>query len=217
MKQHRLNGHRTFRVIYEFVKWTGLLPALLVLRPKVTWLDREGVKQLNGAFLLSSNHRTMIDPIIISTVFPKLHLYYLAQEQLFENRPKSWLFSQFGCVKIDRTNIDMQTFRTIGDILKSGKPLAIFPEGAVQTDGKSVDFKSGVGMIALTNNVPILPMHIRKRESIFHRYRIAVGTPIFLNDIIGTDRSLVAIEKLTEHIYSQAQLLKDLNEKGDRT
>ena len=47
---------------YDFVKVTGLIPGLIWIRPKVI---RTGGKCPRGGVLISSNHPTFLDPIIL--------------------------------------------------------------------------------------------------------------------------------------------------------
>ena len=202
-----LNGIRTYRFLYEFIKWTGILPMLLFLRPKISYVDKKAVKALKGPFLITSNHRTMIDPLIITFAFPFKYMFYVAQEQLFEVPAKGWLFSQVNCIKIDRKNIDMETFRTIGRKLKKGYPVCIFPEGRVQS-GNSEGFKGGGAMIALTNNVPVLPIHLEERKSIWHCSRLVVGKPIYLDEVVGQSRSMMSVNKLTDYLFEKEKELE---------
>lgn len=208
-KKLTLNGFRQSRFFYEFTKWTGAIPMLLFLRPKVKFVNKKAYKKLKGAFLMSCNHRSLWDPIILCTAFPPKRLYFVAQEELFSTKKKAWLFSQCNCIKIDRQNVDMETFRTIGKVLKNDLPVCIFPEGRVE-EKEGASFKGGGAMIALTNNVPVLPVWLGMRKSILHRYRVYVGEPIYPDDVVGKSRSLMSIDKFNNYIFEKEKELENI-------
>lgn len=209
IKKPTLNGVRTYRFFYEFAKWTGALPMLLYVRPNIKFLDKKAYKNLKGGFLISSNHRSLMDPIILCCAFPWKRLFFIAQEQLYDKPMKAWLFSQCNCIKVDRHNVNMETFRTVSRILKDGLPIGIFPEGRIeQNDGGK--FKSGCAMMALTNNVPVLPVCLGMRKNIWQRYKVTVGEPVYPQDVVGSDRSLAAIDKFNNYLYEKEKELEQL-------
>ncbi len=182
---------------------------LLFLRPKVKFVNKKAYKKLKGAFLMSCNHRSLLDPLILCCAFPLKRLYFVAQEELFSTPKKAWLFSQCNCIKIDRQNVDMETFRTVGRILKDDLPVCIFPEGRIE-EKEGASFKGGGAMIALTNNVPVLPVYLGMRKNIWHRYKVVVGEPIYPDDIVGSSRSLMSIDKFNDCIFEKEKELENL-------
>ena len=84
------------------------------------------------------------------------------------------------CIKVDRQNLNMSVMRQVGDVLKRGKPVAIFPEGRIsQSEGEIESFKSGVAIMAVMNSCPILPVYLKKPEG-KRRKILVVGEPIDL-------------------------------------
>ena len=74
---------------YDFVKITGLLPGLLMIRPKVI---RTGGKCPRGGVLISSNHPTFLDPITLLTAFPWRRLHSLVTKDLYKNKLMTFIF-----------------------------------------------------------------------------------------------------------------------------
>ena len=212
-KKLKLNGFTNYPFIYEFIKWTGALPMLLFLRLRVKFVNKKAYKSIKGGFIVSSNHRPLIDPFILCCAFPSKRLYFIAQEGLFSSPLKAWMFTQFNCIKIDRTNADIETFRGVGRVLKKGHTVCIFPEGRIESE-KGGGFKGGCAMMSLTNNVPILPIHLEMRRNFLCRCKATVGEPIYPDDVVGASRSLMSIDKLNDYIFEKEQELKNNGEKG---
>ena len=53
---------------YDFVKFTGALPVIVDLRVKKIYLAKNKKKILRGKYIISSNHMSYSDPIIVSNV-----------------------------------------------------------------------------------------------------------------------------------------------------
>ena len=77
-------------------------------------------------------------------------------------------------------------------VLHSGKILCVFPEGTRSLDGKTKEFKKGVGIIAKELKVPIIPTAIRGTfemlppDKTFPRpakVSVSFGKPIYLQDL----------------------------------
>jgi 1-acyl-sn-glycerol-3-phosphate acyltransferase len=118
-----------------------------------------------GQFLLLSNHRTVIDPLIIEVALEHTKLFglWIAKKELY-NSPFFGIFVRnAGSILIDRKKSQMSGF--FGDVktgVQKGNSVFIFPEGTRNTTDKSVNaFKEGSRLIALKNKLPILPVYIK--------------------------------------------------------
>jgi long-chain acyl-CoA synthetase len=61
-----------------------------------------------------------------------------------------------------------QTLRYIGDLLRGGDSLLIFPEGRRTEAGEIGRFQAGVGMIAARLEVPVVPVRLEGLDRILH-------------------------------------------------
>ncbi len=170
---------------YDFVKVTGALPALLWMRPKRYYPF--GKPNTRGALLVSSNHCSMVDPIVVQLAFPLRRLHSLATKDLFSSKAKSAFFHQMHCIVADKENFSLSSFHEVVSRLQDGKMVVIFPEGTVNREGADalLAFKSGAVLMAHKAGAPILPMYIVKREKWYHRQHIVLGTPIDVVDMLG--------------------------------
>jgi len=173
------------------------------LNIKVNIINKEKIPQ-DGQLLLSSNHRTVIDPLIVelATQHSNIHGDWIAKKELYN----SFFFGKFvrnlGTILLDRESSQMGGFfKDIKNSVKSGNSIYIFPEGTRnKTDSAIAEFKDGAQLIAMKNKLPILPVFIRdkandiliaaiKDSSIERTIEIEVG------DILDAkDRSLPFVE-----------------------
>ncbi len=124
---------------------------------------------LDGQYLVCSNHRTIIDPVIIevATKDNPIHGDWIAKKELYN----SFFFGKFvrnaGCILLDREASQMsEFFKDIKKCVKDEKSIYIFPEGTRnKTDSAIAEFKEGARIIAIKNRLPILPIFIRSRAN----------------------------------------------------
>lgn len=121
----------------------------------------------NGQYLLVSNHRTIIDPLIIeiATQDSSIFGHWIAKKELYN----SLFFGKFtrnaGTILLDREASQMSTFfKDIKERTKDGDSIFIFPEGTRNKSDLAIsDFKEGSQIIAIKNRLHILPVYIRYR------------------------------------------------------
>jgi len=128
--------------------------------------NRDRIPQ-DGKYLLLSNHRGIIDPLIIEIALKDSSLYglWISKKELY-NSPFFGLFVRNGgSILLDREKAQMGGF--FADIkreIKDGNSIFIFPEGTRnKSDNPLLEFKEGSRIIALKNRLPILPVYIRTR------------------------------------------------------
>ncbi|MFA5235163.1 MAG: lysophospholipid acyltransferase family protein [Sulfurimonas sp.] len=121
----------------------------------------------DGQYLLISNHRSIIDPLIveIATQHSSIFGYWIAKKELYD----SLFFGKFtrnaGTILLDREASQMSGFfKDIKSCVKDGNSVFIFPEGTRnKTNAELTEFKEGSQIIAIKNRLPILPVYIRSR------------------------------------------------------
>lgn len=131
-----------------------------------TWLriDAYGMEHLplTGAYILASNHSSHLDTAAVREVLggraASLHVMG-AKDYFFDTRFKSWFFSSaFNVLPFEREESSLDGLALCRRALEDGKPLLIFPEGTRSVTGKLQSFKSGVGLLALELDYPIIPV-----------------------------------------------------------
>lgn len=130
----------------------------------VSVTGKEKIKD-DGQYLLVSNHRSVIDPLIIELIIADTpHLgYWIAKKELYN----SFFFGLFtrnaGTILLDRSAKQMGGF--FSDIKKNvenGDSIFIFPEGTRNKGENELgEFKKGSNIIARKSKLDILPVYIK--------------------------------------------------------
>ncbi len=115
-------------------------------------------------YLLISNHRGIIDPLIVELALTQTNIFglWISKKELY-NSPFFGVFVRNGgAVLLDREKSQMGGF--FSDVkaeVKKGSSIFIFPEGTRNKSEESlIEFKEGFRIIALKNRLPILPVYI---------------------------------------------------------
>jgi len=119
----------------------------------------------DGQFLLVSNHRSIIDPLIVENIAKDSSVYghWVAKKELYN----SFFFGLFvrngGTILLDRESSQMSFFfKEIKECVKAGNSIFIFPEGTRNKSANVLgEFQGGAQLIAVKNKLLILPVYIR--------------------------------------------------------
>lgn len=192
-------------LFYDFVKVTAGVPGVLFFRPKIVYESAQAKKRIRGGALLIANHFGFFDPIYLQFAIWYRRMHFVCLQQFFDSKA-AWLFRAVHCIPIDRENIGMDSIRRIVTCLKEEKIVAMFPEGHIVTEGENLAaFKSGMVLMALQANKPIIPVYIKPRDHWYDRLVLAVGEPVHVTQSGGVS----AIEETAEMLRKKEELLKD--------
>ncbi len=139
-----------------------LKPLTRVLyRPRITGVENV---PLSGGVVLASNHRSFIDSFAIPLAAPR-QVHFLAKAEYFTGTGplgavKREFFESVGAVPVDRhSSRAAQESLDIGlAVLRAGKAFGIYPEGTRSRDGRLYRGRTGVAWLALTAQVPVVPV-----------------------------------------------------------
>ncbi len=123
----------------------------------------------DGQFLVVSNHRSVIDPLIVELALQHTSLFghWISKKELYN----SFFFGVFvrngGAVLLDREKSNMSSFFSdIKQCTKAGDSIFIFPEGTRNKSENDLgEFKSGSQIIAIKNRLNMLPVYIRSNAN----------------------------------------------------
>ncbi len=171
----------------------------------------ENLLPKEGQYLLISNHRSIIDPLIIELALEKSNIngFWVSKKELYN----SFFFGTFtrnaGSILLDRESSNMSSFfKSTKEVVKEGHSIYIFPEGTRNKDETPLNsFKEGSRLIALKNKLPILPVYIRTnanktlKEAINKRtknltIKIEIGNIIDYRDKTPLEESFIEEFKL---------------------
>lgn len=200
---------------FDFVKITGAIPALIYLRLKRHYLSGKKQKHLfKGPAIIVCNHATYIDPIIVMVSIWNRRMSFIATEDLYSTKIRSFFFSAIRCIKINKQNVAMQTFKDVQDVINHGHLVGIFPEGHIQTSNSNDHYKSGAVMFATLCDVPIIQIYIHKNKHWWQRQHVVISDKIDVKQMINSKiPSIKEIDEVTRFLENQELELKKVIEK----
>lgn len=163
-----------------YIAITLIMIPCLILFP-IKKIGKKNLKQLKGKnFIISCNHTSNLDPVMIDITFNKKHRI-LAKKELFKNKFISACMRSLGAVPVDRSQADPRAIKEIFSLIKKNKPILIFPQG---TRAKTINIeqgsaKEGVALFSLRTNTPVVPMMFTRKIKAFRRTQLLIGEPIY--------------------------------------
>jgi len=134
-------------------------------------VEVKGAKKIkqSGQYLIISNHRSIIDPLIveISLKHKNINSLWVAKKELYN----SFFFGTFtrnaGSILLDRDSKQMSSFfKDIKTNVAQGYSICVFPEGTRnKNEAPLSDFKEGSQIIAMKNRLQILPVFIKSNTN----------------------------------------------------
>ncbi len=174
-----------------------------------------GIEKLpkSGPFLISSNHQSYLDPLIMTGVLPAdvcQRAFAVGTSEIFGEGIMRWLARQLRVVVVDPDANLVPAMRAGAYGLRHGMVLILYPEGERSIDGKPRIFKKGVAILSIHLQVPIVPVAIegfydawpRNREfQGFKPLKMVFGDPIYPPP--ESEASEQAYEKLTANLKAR--------------
>lgn len=139
-----------------------------------------------GGAIFASNHISYLDPPVVGVACPR-RLRFMARASLFRQPVLGLLLRMLRVMPLERGEQDVGAIRGAVSQLSRGEAVAIFPEGGRQLSGQLGAARRGVGLLAVTARVPIIPVVVqgtfealppKTRRLRRTKIRVAFGHPI---------------------------------------
>ncbi len=195
----------------------------LVLKVRVTGRS----KLVPGPLILASNHVCNFDPLLVG-LGARREIHFLAKEELFKaSRWFDWLIRTYNAWPVRRGGGDASAVKRCSWLLGKRQTIVLFPEGTRSKTGDVSGFKPGIGMLAISNRVPVVPVHLggvarsvisywtdrdfvkrgyRKRPACNEGIRVAFAAPVY-PDAFAADRH--GYEELTQEVERRVRALAE--------
>lgn len=159
----------------------------------------EKLKNRETPFVLISNHRHALDPLILA--YPvKSQCVFLGKKELGKNRFVRHVLTMAHCILVDRHNTDLEAMRACMKALRMKKALVIFPEGTRHHEGQMEQIESGTSLIVLRGKAPVIPIYLDAPLKLFRRVNAYVGDPIPYEDLLAEGVNVDTCERLNERM-----------------
>ncbi len=204
-------------LLFDFIRITAI-PGLLWFRPKYLYAGESARKRIRGGAIVMANHTGIFDPVYLMLAIWYRRLHFICAREFFDGKFTSWLFRQFHCIPIDRESFSMESLRRITEELRQGHVVSIYPEGRINTGEQLSPFKSGMVLMALKSECPIVPVYIRPRRHWYSRLVVCVGDRIDVKEALGPRPSLRRMDEMAALLEEREKELAALAEgkPGDR-
>lgn len=169
-----------------------------------------------GKAILAPNHASFLDPPIIGAAWPE-EIHFLARATLFRHKVWGTLISCLNAHPVHGTAQDIESFRLICQLLSEGKKVVIFPEGERSANGQLQTIKSGIAMLALRMQCPIIPVYIHgtfeawpkhsRRPKFGSSIACVFGSPILPPSSIGMTKKQMQ-ETMTQQVQKELEELR---------
>ena len=181
-----------------------------------------------GPFILSPNHYSEIDPIVMGVVVWKLKRTprFLAKASLFRVPALGWLLRFTGQIPVERDAAAKlgEPLKAAARLAERGQGVIVYPEGTLTQDPNfwPMEGKSGAVRMALEQDIPLYPAahwgthhwmgHYAKKIRVFPRTQIdaVVGEPFDLSAYRGKPITRELLEHATTDLMKEIASLVGL-------
>ena len=139
----------------------GILKGFLMVHNHLEIKGRENIPA-NGNFIIAPNHQCFMDgQISVAGLDNKTlrNTYFYATEEHVRGAVVVYFANRLNIIRMERRNLKNSILK-LGEVLKKGKNLVIFPEGRRTEDGNVGTFKKTFAILSKELQVPILPVRI---------------------------------------------------------
>ena len=129
---------------------------------KYKYSGKENIEE--GAGIIVGNHQSYLDAFMLNNAFTYKEMennYYIATALHFKSKTMKYLADHGNIILVDANKNLKNTLQAASKVLKNGKKLIIFPEGARTRDGELHEFKKPFAILAKDLNVPIYPFVLK--------------------------------------------------------
>ncbi|MDO5022043.1 MAG: lysophospholipid acyltransferase family protein [Eubacteriales bacterium] len=208
-KKQKENNAPDKSVFYSVVRW------LVNISTKIFFPSRcIGKEKFNrkNPYIIVSTHQSFIDPVLIAAHNKWHQIRFLGKSSLRNFFLLRWIVDGLGMIPVVRHATDISAMRECLKALKNQNVLCIFPEGTRKQTHELNDLASGVGLIALKSQAPIIPLYFDRKPRLFRRTNIYVGDEIFFEDLIplgtGKDNCANLMERIRLATIELAEVSK---------
>jgi len=191
-----------------------LLFSRCVHRLRVEGTERDPLPP-RGPVILVSNHRSGLDPVILSVVTLRRVRFLMAREYYAIPVLHS-IFRALGCIPVNRDGNDLAATKAALRALRGGEVIGIFPQGGIREEGSSMEGKPGIALLAMRTAAPVFPFHVSGSphfHSVFRslltpsRTVVRVGMPLHFESSADSKLSRDQLVAVTTEILNAVAAL----------
>ena len=117
---------------------------------------------LDGPYILAANHQSYLDGLFVMAYNHRKNVrktFFFAKQAHVKHPYAQWMAKRHNVIVMEPTNLKTSIQR-MGEAIKQGKSIIIFPEGTRTETGEVGEFKKTFAILSKELNVPIIPVSI---------------------------------------------------------
>ena len=159
-------------VVLRAVLIAGLLYPVMAIFSRRRTYGRDVLGSLDGPVIFAANHLSVADNPAVLLALPwrwRLRLATAASAEVMRGRGNIQSF--FAALisngfQISQTGFIRGSMAYCGKLTRLGWSLLFFPEGIRSDDGKLGPFKPGIGLLATSLGLPVVPVYLKGTDSV---------------------------------------------------
>ena len=204
-------GSRSF---YQLIRF--LVVSICRTYCRMTVSGQENIPQ-TGPFVLAPVHRSYIDTPIASGC-TRRRMRFMGKDSMWKRQPLNWMLSALGAFPVTRGSADREAIMRAIQVLKSGEPLVLFPEGERKSGPVVQPLMDGAAYVACKAGVSIIPVGIGGSERVMgkgakfiypRKLVVIIGKPIPVPASVDGRMPRSAVKEVTTQLHEQLQQLFD--------
>ncbi|MFL6014380.1 MAG: lysophospholipid acyltransferase family protein [Gaiellaceae bacterium] len=191
------------------------VPARLAARARLYGRERMPAK---GGVVLAVNHLHWIDVPLVGVLSPR-NLAFVAKFEAVGFPGFGRFIAAHGTIAVRRGQSDRDAVRQMRAAVRGGDVLGLFVEGTRQRSGRPGEAKPGAAMVAIQEDVPVLPAAIYGTQywkpGNFAPCSLAYGEPMHFEGLPKNGRGYKeATAELEARIHGLFDWLADVHARG---
>jgi 1-acyl-sn-glycerol-3-phosphate acyltransferase len=169
-----------------------------------------------GPAILASNHLSFLDHVFLPAAISR-PIFFLGKSDYFSGWQRLF-FERMGVMPVDRSGgqAGEASLRKGEEILRSGRLLAIYPEGTRSPDGRLYRGKTGPVRLALRTGAPLIPVAMLGLFEVLpagakvpkiRRVGIRVGRPLDVSRYSGGQNDRFVLRSATDELMYELMIL----------
>ena len=204
-------GSRSF---YQLIRF--LVVSICRTYCRMTVSGQENIPR-TGPFVLAPVHRSYIDTPIASGC-TRRRMRFMGKDSMWKRQPLNWMLSALGAFPVTRGSADREAIMRAIQVLKSGEPLVLFPEGERKSGPIVQPLMDGAAYVACKAGVSIIPVGIGGSERVMgkgakfiypKKLVVIIGKPIPVPASVDGRMPRSAVKEVTTQLHEQLQMLFD--------
>lgn len=124
----------------------------------ITIENKEILDNIKGPVIITSNHLSNSDGLVLNRVLSDISPYFVAGVKLTKTSLSRIGFEALKTVPIQPNTADIEAMKKCIELVKAGNSIFIFPEGTRSRTGELMEARKGVILLAKKCGVPIVPI-----------------------------------------------------------